>query len=130
MIEFKKGLYYQAHPYTCKDEHGLYVAGGEEANFRLCNYRAAKLIEMGYLIYSPISHTHPIHMAYPPFVGQNVHEMWYEFDVANIRAIPFEGIILCPKWETSRGCKLERTLFLELGRQVILYDDIVKNETI
>ena len=93
MIEFKNGIWYFAHPYTCKDANGNYVSGGEEANFRLCNIRAAKLIEKGYVIYSPISHTHPIHVSYPPFVGQKIHEMWYKFVNENIRQIPFKGII-------------------------------------
>ena len=127
MIEFKTGIWYFAHPYTCKDSQGNYVAGGEEANFRLCNIRAAKLIEMGYVIYSPISHTHPIHIAYPPFVGKNVHDMWYHFDNENIRQIPFKGIILAPNWEQSSGCRNERTMFMELGRTIVLYDDIMKN---
>ena len=127
MIEWKDGIWYLAHPYTCKDESGNYIAGGEEANFRLCNIRAAKLIERGFLIFSPISHTHPIHVAYPPFVGQSVHKMWYEFDNKIIEQIPFQGIILGPKWEKSVGCRAEKELFLKLCRKVLLYDDIMKN---
>ena len=113
-----KGLWYLAHPYTVKNKKGEYVAGGEEANFQLCNLRAARLIEKGVLIYSPISHTHPIHQIYPPFVGGEVHVMWYEFDNAIIRATPFEGIILSPGWENSQGCRGEKVLFEELGRKV------------
>jgi len=127
MIEFKNGIWYFAHPYTCKDANGNYVSGGEEANFRLCNIRAAKLIEKGYVIYSPISHTHPIHVSYPPFVGQNIHEMWYKFDNENIRQIPFKGIILAPNWEKSSGCRAERNMFVEMERTIVLYDDIMNN---
>jgi len=113
-----KGLWYFAHPYTCKDEAGHYLPGAEEANFRLCNLRAARLIERGVLIYSPISHTHPIHCAHPPFVGSQAHEMWYRFDEEFIRRIPFDGIILAPGWEHSVGCRREKTLFESLGRKV------------
>ena len=127
MIEFKNGIWYFAHPYTCKDANGNYVSGGEEANFRLCNIRAAKLIEKGYVIYSPISHTHPIHVSYPPFVGQKIHEMWYKFDNENIRQIPFKGIILAPNWEKSSGCRAERNMFVEMERTIVLYDDIMNN---
>jgi len=127
MIEFKNGIWYFAHPYTCKDANGNYVSGGEEANFRLCNIRAAKLIEKGYVIYSPISHTHPIHVSYPPFVGGNIHEMWYKFDNENIRQIPFKGIILAPNWEKSSGCRAERNMFVEMERTIVLYDDIMNN---
>ena len=124
-MKFKKGVWYFAHPYTCKDEEGNYISGGEEANFRLCNIRAAKLIEKGFLIYSPISHTHPIHVAYPPFVGQNIHDMWYEFDNANIKQLSFEGIIMAPEWEGSKGCKAELQMFKEMRRKVLFYSTIM-----
>ena len=112
------GLWYFAHPYTCKDKDGKYVLGGEEANFHICNVRVAQLIEKGVLVYSPISHTHPIHMDYPPFVGGEVHQMWYEYDNGMIREVHFKGIILAPGWEKSTGCKAEKELFEELGREV------------
>ena len=124
MIEFKDGLWYFAHPYTCKDANGNYLMGGEDANFRLCCIRSAKLIEMGYLIFSPVSHTHPIHINWPNFVGKQVHEMWYEFDNHFIRGIPFKGIILAPQWRESKGCCGEKALFEELGREVRYYGDI------
>ena len=127
MIEWKDGVFYFCHPYTCRDENGNYIPGREEANFRLCNIRAAKLIEKGYLVISPISHTHPIHIAYPPFVGKNVHDMWYDFDNRIIAQLPFKGAILAPNWEKSAGCRDERELFISLGRKVLLYDDIMKN---
>ena len=116
--ENDKDLWYFAHPYTCKNKDGQYIAGGEDANFRLCCIRSARLIEKGILVYSPISHTHPIHMSYPPFVGGEVHNFWYKFDNAFIRAVPFRGIILAPDWEKSTGCKAEKELFEELGREV------------
>ena len=93
-IDFKDGIFYFAHPYSCYHDDGRYNPAGEEANFRLCCIRTAKLIERGYLIYSPIAHTHPIHISYPPFVGNNIHKMWYEFDNKFIEQLPFKGIIL------------------------------------
>ena len=72
-----KGLWYFAHPYTVKDDDGRYVPEGEEANFQLANIRAAELIRLGYNVYSPISHTHPIHRASPTFLGRHEHEVWY-----------------------------------------------------
>ncbi len=125
MTKLKKGIWYFAHPYTCKDKNGNYVPGGEEANFRLCCYRSAKLIEAGYAIISPISHTHPIHMAYPPFVGQQVHDMWYEFDNEMIRQIPFKGIIMAPGWRDSKGCVAEVEMFHKLDRVQVHYNSII-----
>lgn len=124
-IEFKDELWYFAHPYTCKNEAGEYILGGEEANFRLCCYRAATLIEKGICIYSPISHTHPIHLAYPKFVGAEVHDMWYEIDNIFIKQTGFMGIIMAPLWETSKGCIGEKALFEDMGREVRYYKDII-----
>ena len=124
-IEFEEGLWYFAHPYTCKDENGNYIMGGEEANFRLCCYRAAQLIERGLVIYAPIAHTHPIHLSYPPFVGQSIHNMWYELDNAFIKSAGFKGIILAPLWETSKGCTAERELFEDLRREVRYFEEFI-----
>lgn len=106
-----KGFFYFGHPYTCKDENGLYVPAGEEANFQLCNQRAARLMEWGYNIYSPISHSHPIHRASPTFLARHEHEAWYLLDLEVIAKTDFDGIILAPLWEGSKGCRLEGEAF-------------------
>jgi len=124
MNEWKDGIWYFGHPYTCLDENGVYVPGGEEANFRLCCYRSAKLIDAGYVIYSPISHTHPIHTAYPKFMARQEHQMWYELDNSFIEQANFTGIILAPLWEFSKGCVGERALFETLDRKVLLYKEL------
>ena len=101
-------LYYFAHPYT----------GDEEGNFNLCCSRSAELIKRGWLVYSPIAHTHPIHRAW--LGTRNVD--WYEFDNAFIRIIPFAGIILAPGWRDSEGCVKERELFKSLNREILSYE--------
>jgi len=117
MVE--QGWWYLAHSYTCKNDKGDYIFEGEVANFNMANIRAARLIDLGWHIYSPISHTHPIHAAYPPFVGGQVHAPWYAYDNDFIRTVPFVGIILCPGWEDSSGCRHEKELFEELGRRIL-----------
>ena len=121
----KEGLWYFAHPYTVRGPDGKYSLAGEEANFRLCCLRAARLIEAGWNIYAPICHTHPIHVAYPRFVGQELHEPWYKLDNAFIRHANFTGIILAPEWQMSSGCRAEKKLFEELGRKVLFLDEQV-----
>jgi len=118
-----RGFYYFAHPYTCRDKDGKFVSEGEQANFELCNQRAAKLIEMGYNIYSPISHTHPIHRASPVFLARHEHEAWYDLDNEFIAKTQFDGIILAPGWEKSTGCKNEREQFGSRGLIAIEYED-------
>jgi hypothetical protein len=115
----KEGLWYFAHPYTFRGPDGRYSLPAEEANFRICCLRAARLIEAGWVIYAPICHTHPIHLAYPPFVGEEVHEMWYEQDNALIERANFTGIILAVGWSDSRGCREEKALFEQRGGQIL-----------
>lgn len=122
-----KGLWYFAHPYTCKDKDGNYVPEGEEANFRLANYRAARLIKAGYNVYSPISHTHPIHRALPAFLARHEHELWYELDLDFLKRTKFAGIILAPGWTQSKGCGMEHDWFLKKHLPRVNYSDIISN---
>ena len=124
-VKFKEEIWYLAHPYTCKDSDGKYIWQGEEANFHLCCIRTAKLIEAGFVVYSPIAHTHPVHAAWPNFCGGEIHEMWYEFDNVFINLIPFKGIILAPQWETSSGCRSEKDLFERMHKPIWFYRDII-----
>jgi len=121
----QREIFYFAHPYTCKNEKGEYIPGGEEANFRICNYRASKLIEKGYLIYSPISHSHPIHVANSCFLKNDMYTMWMQCCIDMISIIPFKGIILAPGWEGSSGCQEEYEIFYEAGKDILYYSDIV-----
>lgn len=122
-------LYYFAHPYSCKDKNGNYVIAGEEANFRLCNYRASRLLLAGYNVYSPISHTHSIHLACPEFLTRHEHGMWYQLDMALIEKTDFDGIILAPGWADSTGCCMERNWFVEHGKHVLDYETIIGDQS-
>lgn len=122
-----RGLWYFAHPYTCKDKNGNYIPEGEEANFVLCNIRAAELLVRGYNVYAPISHTHPIHRACPTFLARHEHELWYQLDNEVIDKTAWSGIILAPGWETSSGCKAEKERIESMDLPVLLYEDIINN---
>uniref|UniRef100_A0A6M3JWF8 DUF1937 domain-containing protein n=1 Tax=viral metagenome TaxID=1070528 RepID=A0A6M3JWF8_9ZZZZ len=124
-----KGLWYFAHPYTCKDKDGNYIQAGEEANFRLCCWRSSRLLLAGYNIYSPIAHTHPIHMACPEFLARQEHEMWYQLDIDFISRTSFTGIILAPGWKESKGCVLEKEWFEDHDRRILTYEEAVDKET-
>ena len=120
-----KGFYYFAHPYTCRDSEGKFVPEAEDANFQLCNQRAARLMEKGYNIYSPISHTHPIHRASPTFLARHEHEMWYHLDNEFLERCTWDGIILAPGWAGSKGCLGEKAWFDSEGLPSLLYEEIV-----
>jgi len=120
-----KGLYYFAHPYTCRDSDGNYVHAGEEANFRLCCVRSGELLRRGFNIYSPVIHSHPIHIATPEFLKNHEHEMWYELDNEFIARTCWNGIIMAPEWEKSTGCTHEKKMFEDMGLQVFYYQNMI-----
>lgn len=119
------GLWYFAHPYTCRDKDGNFVPEGEDANFHICNVRASELLLRGYNVYSPISHTHPIHRACPTFLARKEHEMWYQLDNEFIDKTNWSGIILAPGWEKSSGCKAEKERIEARGLPALFYKDIM-----
>ena len=123
-----KGLYYFAHPYTVKDANGNYVHAGEEANFRLCCIRSGELLMRGYNVYSPIAHTHPIHIHTPRFLANHEHTIWYGLDDEFIAKTDWAGIILAPGWEGSWGCRHELEQFAERGLPSLVYSELVKEE--
>ena len=125
MVSDERKLYYFAHPYTVRDASGQFVPAGEEANFRLCAIRSARLLQAGVNIYSPITHTHPIHIACPEFLAAAEHNLWYTLDNQIIDRMRWDGIIMAPGWEGSGGCRAERARFEALGLPVLLYGDIV-----
>lgn len=130
--ELKNGLWYFAHPYSVIRPDGTYVFRGNQANFQLCCYRAGQLSLLGYVIYSPIAHTHSIQYATPEFMrqsGPEEHNYWIELDLELIRRAGFTGIILAPGWEDSRGCKGEKAWFDRHDRKVLYYDEIIKDLT-
>ena len=85
VVEFPslEELWYFAHPYTSKDKRA------EEANFNLCCIRSAKLIQKGYFVYSPIAHTHPIHLSWPEFLEKDERELWIGLDMVIIKRTNF-----------------------------------------
>lgn len=115
-----EGIWYFAHPYTSKDKRA------EMANFQLCCIRTAKLISLGFWVYSPICHTHPIHMAWPEFLTNDERQLWMDLDAIIIKKTEFTGIILAPLWEGSGGCNAEKKIFEKKNKPIFFYDEIIK----
>ena len=127
---FKEGIYYFAHPYTCKDKNGISILQGEEANFNLACVRSNELLKRGYLIYSPIIHSHSMHIKDPEFLKNREYQLWIELDNRTIELTQFKGIILAPSWETSSGCKGEYETFKKKGLEILLYEEVIKEPII
>jgi len=98
-------LFYFAHPYS----------GNCEENFRLANERTIKLLNAGYHIFSPISHSHPLQM-----VQDNSYKFWLCLDKTIMSRC--DGIILAPGWKDSKGCQVERKWFESMGLPILEYE--------
>jgi len=120
----KRGLWYFAHPLTAMKEDGSRDWEKERENFHLANKRAVELLRRGYNIFSPISHSYPIQ-------DEAGHEEdcqfpWYLLDEDIIRRTKWDGLILAPGWENSKGCNAERRLFESLKLPIKLYQEIIE----
>lgn len=118
-------IWYFAHPYTVKDKDGKNVHVGEQANFQQACMKTGELMKRGYMVYSPIAHTHPVHAISPEFIKNDEYKLWVKLDELIIEKTKFSGIILAPNWETSSGCKAERKEFEKKKLQVLLYEHLM-----
>ena len=107
-----KGLWYLAHPYS----------GDHLKNFKKVNIIAAKLIKQGIMIYSPISHTHPI--AYDGKLDPDDHDLWLKLDRQFMEHC--EGLILCDGWEFSFGCRFEYNYFKDRDKPIHYIEKLLR----
>ncbi len=112
-----KLLFYLAHPYSAPTKDG------EEKNFLDVNRCASELLKVDIVVYSPITHMHPIHI-----VEHRDWQVWMDLD--KILMDKCDGIILCDGWEKSRGCIEEEKEFKKQGKPVFYYDDVISDPTI
>ena len=108
-----KPLVYLACPYSHPD------ATVREARFRAVTAVAAYLLSEGHLVFSPITHAHPMAEAGDLPRGW---DFWEKFDRAylehshKIIVLPLEG------WDTSKGVLAEIQIAEELGLEVEYYE--------
>ena len=106
------GLWYFAHPYDSTNNTPA-------KNYQLCNQRATKLMDLGYIIFSPITHSHPLNV-----IKKRSFESWMSFD--RLIMPMCMGLILAPRWRESKGCKEEYEYFKSIGRMILFYEDLIK----
>ena len=111
---------------TCvpRDQTVIYLASPylhKDITVRLDRFKkvceaAAELMKDGYVVFSPIAHSHPI--ATHGDINPTNNEFWLEQDKA-LMPICTEMIVLqLPGWEDSKGIKEEILFAEELGIEV------------
>ena len=96
---------YLAIPYT----------GNENESFRMANHIAGALMQKGHIVFSPISHTHPIAIECDLPGGW---DYWKKFDEAFISFCDLVYVIALPGYEKSRGVSAEIEIAKQLGKPI------------
>ena len=103
---------YLATPYTGTSQQ-------QEARFKYVNARAAELMAAGILVFSPISHTHPIAVAGDLPTGW---EFWREYDFTFIQWGDELYVLMSDGWQESTGVTAEIEFAKELGKPIVYLD--------
>jgi nucleoside 2-deoxyribosyltransferase len=113
MMEARKKIYL-ACPYS--HEKG----GIRSMRFDLVNAAAAKLMREGYLVFSPISHTHPIAERGDLPKGW---DFWEAYDRTFIDWADEVHVLMLDGWKESKGVTAEIAIAKELGKPVHYIED-------
>ena len=104
---------YLATPYSDDDPKV------RQARFEAVNKVAAKMMADGYLVFSPISHTHPIALAGDLPKGW---EFWKEYDRIFIEWCDELWVYMQDGWLVSTGVTAERHLATDMKKQIEYID--------
>jgi hypothetical protein len=106
----RKKRIYLACPYSHPDRRV------REFRFNIATQIAGLLIQEGHLVFSPITHSHPIAEVADLPKGW---EYWKEFDESFLEWCHEVHIICLPGWETSNGWANEEIIAQTLRKPII-----------
>lgn len=107
-------LIYLASPYSHDDPNVI------ERRVRQVQAAAARLIELGHLIFSPIVHSHPIAdiVTFAPVNTADALSGWMEYDRAMIDKADELWVLELDGWAISRGVEAEMNHALNTGKTI------------
>ena len=108
-------LVYLATPYSHPEP------AVRQSRFEAANRAAAKLMNSGVKIFSPISHTHPIAEAGQLPLGW---AYWQEYDRAILKCCHKIIVLKLAGWEQSKGVKGELDIAKELGLEIEYIEEV------
>lgn len=108
-------------------ENYIYLAGPyshterkvREERFHQINRVAARLMERGWVVYSPISHNHSIALHYDLSTGW---DYWGRLDRAFIKHALLMAVLMLPGWRESVGVTAEIAIAKEFNVPICLFD--------
>ena len=95
-------------------------SGNENSSFVKANRKAAELMNQGNIVFSPISHTHPIASQCDLPADW---EFWKKQDESFIEWCDAVYVYCLPGWRESRGVVAEIKLAINLGKEIIYSED-------
>lgn len=102
---------YLAAPYSCP-----FCKNWENLRFEMVNIAAMTLINAGYVVFSPISHSHPISIIQP--AERNTHELWLGQDAYFLDWADALVVLTLPGWGDSYGVAKEIGWFEQSNKPV------------
>ena len=105
-------LVYLACPYS-HDDNSV-----REHRFDIANRKAAELMSAGVMVFSPISHTHPIAEHGLP----KGWDFWERYDRLYLETCRAMIVLTADGWEESTGVQAEIDIISGLGRPIFYLD--------
>jgi len=90
-------MIYLASPYISQEQTAHHI------RYHHACRSAAKLIEQGHVVFSPIAHSHGI----ARFIKEHDHDFWMNQDLPFLKYADKIVVLTLPGWEKSRGIKEE-----------------------
>ena len=91
-----------------------------EQRFRAVNKVAGILIMRGDIVFSPISHSHPINET---LTQRPPNTYWVDFDSAYLQHSYKMVVLMIDGWDRSAGIKAEMAMAKEMGIQTIFVNE-------
>ena len=91
-----------------------------QSRFMAANQAAAKLIGMGHIVFSPISHSHPIAQV----MGNHLSRIWLDQDRHFVEWADCMVIVdILADWDTSNGISVEIKWMRKAGKPIHLFSE-------
>ncbi|BBP76770.1 DUF1937 domain-containing protein [Pseudomonas gingeri NCPPB 3146 = LMG 5327] len=92
--------------------------------FIQCNRVAAQIIEAGHAVFSQVSMSHPINLAFVGKDSQAIGKLWAPVDALFMEMMGELIVLDLPGWELSSGIQREIEFFRQRGRLVSLWSEV------
>jgi hypothetical protein len=93
--------------------------------FIQCNKVAASIIESGNVVFSQVSMSHPINLAFEGKDSAAIGKLWAPVDAVFMDMMDELIILDLPGWDLSSGIKREIEFYKSRGQKVSLWSEVM-----